>query len=124
MKDVPKVLDPSLQTGRYEVEILENPELTYKLIQPGAGVSSPAVIGIEIEAEFLTDEALETDVIQAPKVLNPAIDGEGLHRVMISNSNLVFHVNLGAAGFGYGDTSSFQIKDQGKFTATSRRICC
>ena len=106
------MLDSSLQTGRYEVEIIENPELTYKLNQPGAGVSSPAVIGIEIEAEFLTDEALETNIIQAPKVLNPAIDGEGLHRVMISNSNLVSHVNEGAAGFVYGDTLSFKIENQ------------
>ena len=112
VKDVPKVLDPSLQTGRYEVEIIDNPELTYRLSQPGAGVSSAKVISIEIEAEFLAGEDLETNIIQGPKVLNPAIDGEGLHRVMISNSTLVSYVNEGGAGFAYGSTSSFKIKDQ------------
>ena len=48
LKDVPKVVDPSLQTGRYQVEVISSPapELTYMLNQPGAGVSSASVITI------------------------------------------------------------------------------
>ena len=47
IRDVPKVIDPSLKTGRYEVEVVNKPELTYKLNQPGAGVSSASVIAME-----------------------------------------------------------------------------
>lgn len=46
IKQVPTVTDPSLPTGRYELKI-GNPETTYKLNQPGAGVSVDTVLTID-----------------------------------------------------------------------------
>ena len=67
LKDVPKVVDPSLQTGRYEVGVVSDPELTYKLNQPGAGVSSASVISI---GQSTIDNANNgANLTKAPKVI-------------------------------------------------------
>ena len=71
LKAVPSVVDASLQTGRYEVGVANNPELTYKLNQPGAGVSSSSVIAIE---ESTIDNTNNTaNLIKAPKVVDSSI---------------------------------------------------
>lgn len=46
LKSVPVVTDPSMKTGLYQVGVDSTPELTYKLNQPGAGVSTSDVIRI------------------------------------------------------------------------------
>ncbi|WP_394234943.1 flagellin [Niallia oryzisoli] len=70
IKDVPKVGDPSLKTGRYEVGVESNPQLTYKLNQPGAGVSSAAVIAIE---ESIITSTAGSALTIAPKVVDSAV---------------------------------------------------
>lgn len=46
IKGVPVVTDPSMKTGLYQIGIENTPSLTYKLNQPGAGVSTSDVIKI------------------------------------------------------------------------------
>lgn len=63
IKNVPTVTDPSMVTGRYEIGITSTPELTYKLNQPGAGVSTNAVL--EIGNTKITDNAAGIDNVGA-----------------------------------------------------------
>lgn len=63
IKNVPTVTDPSMVTGRYEIGITSTPELTYKLNQPGAGVSTNAVL--EIGNTKITDNAAGIDNVSA-----------------------------------------------------------
>jgi len=66
ISEVPRVINASLKTGRYEVGIKSNPQLTYKLNQPGAGVSSAAVIAIE---ESTISDTNGANLAKAPKVI-------------------------------------------------------
>ena len=77
LNGVPKVVDPSLKTGRYEVGVINNPELTYKLNQPGAGVSSAAVISIE-ESTITYNTA---NLAKAPKVVDSSVIDRGDYKL-------------------------------------------
>ncbi|MFE8696492.1 flagellin [Cytobacillus sp. FJAT-53684] len=80
IKQVPRVVDASLATGRYEIGVINNPELTYKLNQPGAGVSSASVIAIE-ESTFINDGA---GIGTSPKVIDSSIK-DGSYEIIVNN---------------------------------------
>ncbi|WP_223881925.1 flagellin N-terminal helical domain-containing protein [Niallia endozanthoxylica] len=69
---VPRVIDASLKTGRYEVGIENNPVLTYKLNQPGAGVSDASVIDIHLGGKFHSNQKGNTNLLNPPQLTNPA----------------------------------------------------
>lgn len=82
LKDVPVVSDPSMATGRYKIEVLENPELTYTLNQPGAGVSSSSVLAIE-ESTFTSVN--DNGIVELPKVIDSSVT-DGLYDVTVSTT--------------------------------------
>nr|WP_281186681.1 flagellin [Bacillus solimangrovi] len=73
IKNVPTVIDPSMESGRYEIQINSTPEYQYKLNQPGAGVSESSVLGVNLEAVFQDNEAKNTNMQQAPKVTDSTL---------------------------------------------------
>jgi len=96
IKDIPKVIDASLQTGRYKVGVESTPELTRKLNQPGAGVSSADVIKIEPFAETRTNEANLADI----KVTNPELLTEdATYDILISNKENTYTLTSATGGF-------------------------
>lgn len=53
IKNVPVVTDPSMATGRYQIDIISAPTIENKLNQPGAGVSDKDVIKIAANTTML-----------------------------------------------------------------------
>jgi flagellin len=82
IKNVPTVVDPTIATGRYQIGIESNPELTYKLNQPGAGISEAGVLEIGIIGKL---EADANDIGAAPVVTDPLLKAEnGSYQVRVT----------------------------------------
>ncbi|MED5098972.1 flagellin [Niallia circulans] len=82
IKNVPTVVDPTIATGRYQIGIESNPELTYKLNQPGAGISEAGVLEIGIIGKL---EAGANDIGAAPVVTDPLLKTEnGSYQVRVA----------------------------------------
>jgi flagellin len=81
IKKVPTVVDPTIATGRYQIGIESNPELTYKLNQPGAGISEAGVLEIGIVGKL---EAGGNNIGAAPIVTDPLLKTEnGSYQVTV-----------------------------------------
>ena len=78
LKEVPRVIDASLKTGRYDVGVELPPVLTYNLNQPGAGVSDASVIDIQLEGMFQNNQKENTNLINPPKLTNPVDNTAGI----------------------------------------------
>lgn len=81
IKNVPTVVDPSMATGQYQIDIKGTPSLDYKLNQPGAGVSSANVIRIpaQNEVEVGTNGASLTNISASASV------GIGEYEIEVTN---------------------------------------
>ena len=120
LKDVPKVVDPSLKTGRYEVSVVNDPQLTYKLNQPGAGVSSADVIKIQSSAILKSNDANISDI----KVddVNFILVEDGSYKVEISNkqntTSVLPRVNQEGAGITKDTGLTYASGMNGTYTIT------
>ena len=81
INEVPRVVDPSMATGRYEISIDNQPEYQYTLNQPGAGISDASVLSVRLDSEFKDGQTVSTNLVKAPTT---NIDEPGTYNVKIT----------------------------------------
>lgn len=106
IKEVPTVVDPTIATGRYEVGVEAQPQLTYKLNQPGAGISSSSVLEIGNIGSFKAGESANTNITTPPVITDPTLKNEqGSYQVTVSNKKINTTVIATSNGINNGDIS-------------------
>ncbi|WP_234978357.1 flagellin N-terminal helical domain-containing protein [Bacillus tuaregi] len=109
---VPRVIDASLETGRYEIGVMNEPTLTYKLNQPGAGVSRADVIKIETDAIFRADEAAKTNFTSAPTIVDKQLQMEDAsYQVRVDDKTYTPTLINETAGFTPANVTNFSISN-------------
>lgn len=104
IKAVPTVVDPTIATGRYEVGVEAQPQLTYKLNQPGAGISSSSVLEIGNIGSFKAGESANTNISSPPVITDPALKNEqGSYQITVSDKKINTSVTANNNGINTGD---------------------
>lgn len=111
IKNVPRVVDAALPTGRYEIEVMDNPTLTYKLNQPGAGVSSEKVIKIETAPNMNKGELEKTGLAAAPEIVDPQLEMKDGSYEFTVNKKYTPSLVSSSNGFNPANAGSFTIVD-------------
>ena len=104
IKEVPTVVDPTIATGRYEVGVEAQPQLTYKLNQPGAGISNSSVLEIGNIGSFKAGESANTNITTPPVITDPTLKNEqGSYQVTVSDKKINTTVIATSNGINNGD---------------------
>lgn len=104
IKEVPTVVDPTIATGRYEVGVEAQPQLTYKLNQPGAGISSSSVLEIGNIGSFKAGESANTNITTPPVITDPTLKNEqGSYQVTVTDKKINTNVTASANGISNGE---------------------
>lgn len=110
IKNVPTVTDPSMATGRYQISIDSTPDFQYKLNQPGAGISSNSVLSVNLESQFKTGQAGNTNLVKSPAITDKTFDEPGTYNVKVTSVPTDYTEKVktaGGTGLADGDVVDF-----------------